>query len=78
MNAIPFRWTGQAMVPVHPEDAEHYRVNSLYWLAPESVSRPHRRRGSVVIRIRQAVHKVQDCFCAPAHDQERYGLGDVK
>jgi hypothetical protein len=30
MNAIPFRWTGQAMVPVHPEDPEHYRVNSLF------------------------------------------------
>ncbi len=24
------------MVPVHLEDAEHYRVNNLYWLAPES------------------------------------------
>ena len=24
------------MVPVHPEDAEHYRVNNLDWLAPES------------------------------------------
>ena len=24
------------MVPVHPEDAEHYPVNRLYWLAPES------------------------------------------
>ena len=36
MNAFPFRWTGQSMAPVHPEDAKHDRVKRLYWIAPES------------------------------------------